>query len=58
MNLAVKVLVIIIACLLVAGAVCLAFGIMLDGSINDVFSAAAAEIANVLNTLFHIGTPQ
>lgn len=55
MKLATKIFVIVIACLLVAGAVCLAFGIMLGGSVNDLFSAAGEELTRALNLLFHIG---
>jgi len=52
MKLAKKICIIVMACLLVLGAVCLAFGIMLDGSITELMSAVAIEAADIFERFF------
>lgn len=56
MKTANKIALIVMACLLVVGAMCLAFGIMLGGSIGGLLSAATERISDLLNTFLHIGT--
>ena len=41
-----------IACLLVLGAVCLAFGILLGGSVTSVLMAVISKAADTLGILF------
>jgi len=57
MKAANKVFIIVMACLLALGAVCLAFGIMLGGSVGAVFQAVWDAFAGVLNlvTIFTTG---
>lgn len=52
MRLAKKICIIAMACLLVLGAVCLAFGIMLDGSLTELMSAATTKAADTIGTFF------
>lgn len=47
-----KFFVIAIACLLVLGAVCLAFGILLGGSVTSVLMAVISKAADTLGILF------
>lgn len=52
MKLVHKICVIVIACLLVLGVVCLAFGILLGGSVADVITYAANRLTNLVDILF------
>lgn len=56
MKTAHKIVLIVMACLLVVGAMCLAFGIMLGGSVGGLLTAATERISEMLNTFLHIGT--
>ena len=55
MKLAHKICMIVIACLLVLGVICLAFGILLDGSITDVITFATDRLAGAVSVLFMAG---
>lgn len=51
MKTANKIFLIVMACLLVVGAMCLAFGIMLGGNLSAVFKKLLDDLAPFLTTL-------
>lgn len=51
MKTANKIFLIVMACLLVVGAMCLAFGIMLGGNLSAIFKKLLNDLAPFLTTL-------